>query len=121
MTLHSQQASGVKVDKTVVSFLDRMKMEKGDNRVRLATFKIEEGFIKLDKSVTQLDLDKKGQDGFDAFQNELSECHCRYIVYDCHFATKDSPLKEELVFAMWSVLLKYFNEMELGCRGGKLT
>lgn len=96
-------------------------MEKGDSRVRLATFKIEDGFIKLDKSFTQLDLDKNGQDGFEAFKEQLTDCQCKYIVYDCHYAIEETPLKEELVLAMWSVLLKYFNVMELGCRGGKLT
>lgn len=106
MTLHSQQASGIKLDDQVIPFFTDMK--SGKNDARLATFIIDGSVIKLDKFFTQVDLDKKGQDGFDAFKGQLTPSECKYILYDCHFATKESSTKEDLVFVMWSVL-KYFN------------
>lgn len=107
MTLHSQQASGVKLDDTLVTFFNDMKTRRND--ARLATFTIDKSVIRLDEVFTQAQLDGGGKDGFEAFKEQLTDSQCRYILYDCHFATMESSVKEDLVFVMWSVLLKYFN------------
>lgn len=107
MTLHSQQASGVKLADEAALFLQEMKLKQND--VRLATFKINGSFIVLDQYFTQADLEKEGKDVFEVFKSKLTPKQCRYIVYDCHFGTKESSTKEELTFVTWSVLLKYFN------------
>lgn len=107
MILQSQQASGIKLDEEVIPFYKMMKTGKND--VRLATFLIDETVIRLDKFFTQVDLDKDGKDVFEAFKEQLTPMQCKYILYDCHFATRESSTKEDLVFVMWSVLLKYFN------------
>lgn len=102
MTLHSQQTSGVKVDDEVLPFFEKMKKsESSDERLRLATFKFEDGYIKVDKVYKQKDLDEKQLDGFEYFKTLLTPKKCCYLVYDCHFATKESCNKQELVFVMW--------------------
>lgn len=69
--------------------------------MRVATFKFSEGAIDVGDKTTQADLDAKQMDGFEYFMSLLSPKECRYILYDCHFATKESSTKEELVFVMW--------------------
>lgn len=84
------------------------KSESSNERVRLATFKFEDCYIKLGKVCKQKDLDEKQLDGFEYFKTLLTPKKCCYLVYDCHFATEESSNKQELVFVMWWVLVKYF-------------
>lgn len=99
---HSQQTSGVQIADNVVTFYNDMKISKNaDQRVRLATFDFKGKCIDVDEVHTQGDLDKEKKDGFEYFKSLLSSVKCRYIVYDCHFATKEQSTKEELVFVMW--------------------
>lgn len=98
----TQQASGVKVADDVVNFFKDMKILKNaEGRVRVATFDFINDCIDVGETTTQADLDAKNMDGFEYFMSLLSPGKCRYILYDCHFATKESSTKEELVFVMW--------------------
>lgn len=86
----------------MVTFFNDMKISKNaDQRVRLATFAFKGKSIDVDQVHKQIDLDKKLLDGFQYFLSLLTPGRCHYILYDCHFATKESSNKEELVFVMW--------------------
>lgn len=86
----------------MVKFFNDMKIPKNEEaRVRIATFVFKEEFIIVGETTTQAQLDEKKMDGFEYFKSLLSPGKCRYILYDCHFATKESSTKEELVFVMW--------------------
>lgn len=79
-----------------------MKIAKNaDQRVRLATFAFKGKWIDVEEVHRQKDLDDKQLDGFEYFMTLLTPAKCHYILYDCHFATKESSNKEELVFVMW--------------------
>lgn len=78
-----------------------MKVPKStDDRIRLATFEFSNDCIEVDKVYTQKDFNDD-KDVFETFMELLSPKKCRYIVYDCHFATKETSTKEELVYVMW--------------------
>lgn len=77
------------------------KANNTDERVRLATFSFQEDGIDVENTYTQKELDDKNMDGFDFFMTMLTAAKCQYILYDCHFSTKESSNKEELVFVMW--------------------
>lgn len=100
------QASGVKVTDAVKDLINEMKVVKNDadqnERVRLVIFKIDdsEGAIVVDKIYRQKDLADK-DDVFKFFISLLDSKVCRYLMYDCHFETKESSRKEELVAVMW--------------------
>lgn len=104
--LSSYQASGVKVTDAVKDLINEMKVVKNDadqnERVRLVIFKIDdsEGAIVVDKIYRQKDLADK-DDVFKFFISLLDSKVCRYLMYDCHFETKESSRKEELVAVMW--------------------
>ncbi|TWW78701.1 non-muscle cofilin 1-like [Takifugu flavidus] len=101
-TSRAKMASGVKVADKVVDFFKDMKIAKNEEgRVRVATFDFIEDFIDVGDTTTQAELDVKQMDAFEFFKSLLSPDKCRYILYDCHFATKESSTKEELVFVMW--------------------
>lgn len=86
----------------MVTFFNEMKITKNaEARVRVATFDFKNEFIDVGDVITQADLDMKQMDGFEYFKSLLCPGECRYILYDCHFATKESSTKEELVFVMW--------------------
>lgn len=86
----------------MVEFYSEMKLAKNsDTRVRVATFDFKGKCIDVGEMTTQADLDAKQVDAFEYFMSLLSPEKCRYILYDCHFATKESSTKEELVFVMW--------------------
>lgn len=84
-----------------MTFFKDMKIVKNaDQRVRLATFAFKDKWIDVDEVHMQKDLDEKKLDGFEFFMSLLNPNKCHYILYDCHFTTKESS-KEELVFVMW--------------------
>lgn len=86
----------------MLTFFNDMKIAKNaDQRVRLATFAFKGKCIDVEEVHTQKDLDEKNLDGFEYFMSLLTPGKCHYILYDCHFKTKESPTKEELVFVMW--------------------
>lgn len=96
-----QQASGVTIADNVLKFYENMKLQKNADPVRLATLDFIESSIDVAEVYTQLKLDEANMDGYEFFKSLLSCERCRYILYDCHFNTKESNAKEELVFAMW--------------------
>lgn len=101
MTLwHSQQASGVKVSDEVVKLYNLMKIRKTDGPVRLAVFDFKGEFIEVDETHTQQNLNDKQMDCYDYFRSLMTPSKCRYILYDCQYATKDL-CKDGLVFVMW--------------------
>ncbi|XP_037541015.1 non-muscle cofilin 1-like [Nematolebias whitei] len=98
-------ASGVKVSEEVKDIINQMKVVKNDadtnERLRLVTFEIAEGFITIDKTFRQKDF-AADQDVFMFFLSLLDVKLCRYLLYDCHYETKETGKKEELVFVMWA-------------------
>lgn len=99
----SKQASGAKCTDRVKSIYNEMKVVKNDadqnKRIRLVVF----GFINNDIDVEKvyLEEDLVGQDVFKFFQTMLPPDSCRYVLYDCHYETKESSKKEELVLVVW--------------------
>ncbi|XP_005795167.1 cofilin-2 [Xiphophorus maculatus] len=98
-------ASGVQVDDQVKDIISDMKVVKSDadanERIRLVVLEIKEGYIKVESIFREKDL--SGEDDiFKFFLSQLDKDKCRYMLYDCHFETKESSRKEELVFVMWA-------------------
>lgn len=99
-----KQSSGIQVADEVKEIFNKMKVVKSDtadkDRIRLVTFTIA-GNIVVEKCFLQSDL----EDDCDVFKflqtTLLTKTECRYILYDCHFETKESSRKEELVYMMW--------------------
>lgn len=81
----------------------QMKVVKNDadqmERIRLVVLSICGEFIDVEKIYREKDL--KDKDVFKVYMSELKPKTCRYILYDCHFETKESSKKEELVFVLW--------------------
>ncbi|XP_030603937.1 non-muscle cofilin 1-like [Archocentrus centrarchus] len=100
-------ASGVQVTDEVKDIINNMKVVKTDadlnERIRLVIFRIDdsEGAIVVDKVYRQKDL-ADVPDVFKFFVGLLDSKTCRYLMYDCHFETKESSKKEELVAVMWA-------------------
>ena len=96
-------ASGVKVADGVKELFSQMKVVKNDadqmERIRLVVLSICGEFIDVEKIYREKDL--KDKDVFKVYMSELKPKTCRYILYDCHFETKESSKKEELVFVLW--------------------
>ncbi|XP_056291625.1 non-muscle cofilin 1-like [Pseudoliparis swirei] len=98
-------SSGIQVADEVKEIFNKMKVVKSDtadkDRIRLVTFTIA-GNIVVEKCFLQSDL----EDDCDVFKflqtTLLTKTECRYILYDCHFETKESSRKEELVYMMWA-------------------
>lgn len=97
--------SGVKVADEVKDLYNEMKLVKNEDdeneRLRVAIFQIKDGFIGIEKAIRQKDLVDK-EDVFKHTMNLLTEKMCRYMLYDCHYETKEAIKKEELVFLMWA-------------------
>ncbi|MEQ2250744.1 hypothetical protein ILYODFUR_003965 [Ilyodon furcidens] len=98
-------ASGVQVDDQVKDIINNMKVVKSDadanERIRLVILEIKDGYIKVENIYREKDL--SGEDDiFKFFLSLLNKEKCRYLLYDCHFETKESSRKEELVFVMWA-------------------
>ncbi|KAM4600155.1 cofilin-2-like [Fundulus diaphanus] len=97
-------ASGVQVDDQVKDIINDMKVVKSDanasERIRLVVLEIKDGYIKVEHIYKEKDL--TGEDVFKFFINLMDKEKCRYLLYDCHFETKESSKKEELVFVMWA-------------------
>ncbi|XP_061600733.1 cofilin-2-like [Cololabis saira] len=98
-------ASGVKVCDEVKDIVNEMKVVKSDadsnERIRLVVFVIDDGKIKIEKIHREKDL-ADVEDVYKFFLSLLNPETCRYMLYDCHFETKESSRKEELVFVMWA-------------------
>lgn len=82
-----------------------MKITKdNDQRIRILKF----GFCDVNGK-NQIDVAKKitqkclaGEDAFTFLRDKvLLEAECTYVLYDCHYETKDTGCKKELVFIMW--------------------
>ncbi|XP_030297468.1 cofilin-1-like [Sparus aurata] len=97
--------SGVKCTDQVKDICKEMRVVKSDadqqKRIRLVLFKIEDSCIDVSRCVCEEELVKDGKDGFSCFQEMMVEGECCYILYDCHFDTKECRNKEELVFLTW--------------------
>ncbi|XP_041866338.1 cofilin-2-like [Melanotaenia boesemani] len=98
-------ASGVTVADEVKDIISDMKVVKTDanqmERIRLVVLEIKEGSIIIEKIYREKDLTEV-DDVFKFFLGLLDPNTCRYMLYDCHFETKESSKKEELVFVMWA-------------------
>lgn len=101
--LFSKQASGVKVADKVKAIYNEMKVVKNDadqrKRIRLVVFHITGGYIDIEHIYREEDLD--GKDVYQFFLSLLKPDECRYLLYDCHYSTNETGIKEELVFVMW--------------------
>ncbi|XP_019943248.2 non-muscle cofilin 1-like [Paralichthys olivaceus] len=97
-------ASGVKISDQVTDVYNEMRLVKNDSnsmeRIRLVVFEIKDDQIQPSKIFREKDvLEKKNV--YKLFLEQMDSEHCCYLLYDCHYETKDSP-KEELVFVMWT-------------------
>ncbi|KAK5853816.1 hypothetical protein PBY51_014940 [Eleginops maclovinus] len=97
-------ASGVKVSDEVKQIFNEMKVVKNDadekERIRIVLLWID-GDIKVEKIYREKDLEDLN-DVFKFVKGLMRPDQSRYFLYDCHFETKDSGRKEELVFMMWA-------------------
>ena len=102
----SKQSSGIALSEEAKKLFNDMKVKKAgadaEDRIRLATFAIDEteGLIMVQDIYKQKDVEGV-EDVYKLFQGLMKSEECRYILYDCHFETKESSNKEELVFLMW--------------------
>lgn len=101
----------MQVDDQVKDIVNDMKVVKSDadvnERIRLVILEIKDGYIKVENIYREKDLSGE-EDIFKFFVNLLDKEKCRYLLYDCHFETKESSKKEELVFVMWYLIFFFF-------------
>lgn len=99
-------ASGVQVADRVKDIYKEMKVVKNDadqnERLRLVVFEIKGSFIDVEEGKCFREKDLEDDDVYKFFLSHLDPKQCRYMLYDCHFETKESSRKEELVFVMWA-------------------
>jgi len=100
-------ASGVLVADRVKDIYKEMKVVKNDadqrERLRLVVFEINGRYIDVEEGKIFREKDLEDVDDiFKFFLSHLDPKMCRYMLYDCHFETKESSKKEELVFVMWA-------------------
>jgi len=99
-------ASGVQVADRVKDIYKEMKVVKNDadqkERLRLVIFEINGRYIDVEEGKIFREKDLEDVDVFSFFLSHLHADQCRYMLYDCHFETKESSKKEELVFVMWA-------------------
>ncbi|XP_010790326.1 cofilin-2-like isoform X1 [Notothenia coriiceps] len=100
----AKQASGVQVADEVKQIFNVMKVVKNDDdekeRIRIVQLWID-GEIKVENIYREKDLE--GVDNVFKFIKDLMRPdQSRYFLYDCHFDTKESGRKEELIFMMWA-------------------
>uniref|UniRef100_G3NLQ5 Cofilin 1 (non-muscle), like n=3 Tax=Gasterosteus aculeatus TaxID=69293 RepID=G3NLQ5_GASAC len=97
--------SGVKVCDDVKNIITKMKVVKSDDaeedRIRLLILVIDTGEIKIEKCLLQKDVEGEA-DVFKLVVSLMKPEKCCYLLYDCHFETKESSRKEELVFMLWA-------------------
>ncbi|GAA6213966.1 cofilin-1-like [Lates japonicus] len=99
--------SGAAVADSVKDLYNEMKVVKNDadqnERIRLVVFHISNNFIDVEEGKIFREKDLEGVDDvYKFFIGLLKDKQCRYMLYDCHFETKESSRKEELVFVMWA-------------------
>uniref|UniRef100_A0A3P9LU47 ADF-H domain-containing protein n=1 Tax=Oryzias latipes TaxID=8090 RepID=A0A3P9LU47_ORYLA len=68
-------------------------------RLRFVVLEYINGQIDVTVVFRQTELD--GKDVFTFFQSLLEPKRARFILYDCHFQTKDSRRRKELVLVTW--------------------
>ncbi|XP_060943322.1 non-muscle cofilin 1-like [Limanda limanda] len=97
-------ASGIKTSDEVTTLYNEMRLVKNDanqmERIRLVVFEIKDNQIQPTKTFRQKDL-LEVENVYKLFLEQMPSETCCYLLYDCHFETKDSP-KEELVLVMWT-------------------
>lgn len=80
-----------------------MKVVKQDGdqneRIRLVVFGFVSGGIAETEVYKEKDL--VGKDVFMCFRDLMKKGECSYVLYDCHFETKESSKKEELIYVLW--------------------
>ncbi|XP_073337962.1 non-muscle cofilin 1-like [Pagrus major] len=95
--------SGVKCTEQVKEICKNIRVVKNDadqqKRIRMVVFQIKDNCIDVTKCICEEEL--SGKDCFSSFQDTMAEGECCYILYDCHFDTKECKNKEELVFLTW--------------------
>lgn len=93
----------MKVSENVKTIINEMRVVKNyadiNERLRLVVFEIAEGFIEIEKTFREKDF-SPDDDVFLFFMGLLDIKQCRYLLYDCHYSTKETK-KEEMVFVMW--------------------
>jgi len=99
----SKQASGVKVNDSVKNLIDDIKVLKNNDnpaeRKRIVIMSIQGAVIDIEKVYTEQDLE--GLDPYTVLKDIMKADCCRYILYDCHYATKETNNKEDLVYILW--------------------
>lgn len=97
------KSSGITVADEVKALFNKMKVVKHEDdqkeRIRMLVCQINDKFIEVEKVYREKEME--GKDVFKVFQELLVSEKCRYILYDCHFESKESSKKEELVFVLW--------------------
>ncbi|XP_062256679.1 non-muscle cofilin 1-like [Platichthys flesus] len=97
-------ASGIKTSDEVTTIYNEMRLVKNDanqlERIRIVVFEIKDSQIQPTKTFRQKDLTDV-ENVYKVFLEQMPSGECCYLLYDCHFETKDSP-KEELVLVMWT-------------------
>ncbi|XP_034464685.1 non-muscle cofilin 1-like [Hippoglossus hippoglossus] len=97
-------ASGVKCSDEVMVLYNEMRLVKNDSnqqeRIRLVVFEVKGSFIEPTTVLRQKDLNDE-ENVYKVFLAQMPKDKCRYLLYDCHYTTQDSP-KEELVLVMWT-------------------
>uniref|UniRef100_A0A3P9H9D7 ADF-H domain-containing protein n=1 Tax=Oryzias latipes TaxID=8090 RepID=A0A3P9H9D7_ORYLA len=68
-------------------------------RLRFVVLEYINGQIDVTVVFRQTELD--GKDVFTFFQSLLEPKRARFILYDCHFQTKDSRRRKELILVTW--------------------
>lgn len=100
-----EQASGVKVADRVKEIYNEAKVVKSDadakERIRVVVFEIKGGYIDVEPGKIYREKDLEGQDVFLFFLSLLKPDQCRYLLYDCHYSTTESAVKQDLVSVMW--------------------
>lgn len=91
----------------VKDIINEMKVVKSDadqnERIRVVIFKISDGLINVENDQIFREKDLKDEtDVYKFFLSKLAPKSCCYLLYDCHFETKEASKKEELVFVMWA-------------------
>merc|ERR1712035_95903 len=58
---------------------------------------IQNDIIDIEKVYTEKDLE--GLDPFKDLKDKMQSDRCRYILYDCHYATKETKNKDKMCYA----------------------
>ncbi|KAM9345043.1 cofilin-2-like [Symphorus nematophorus] len=96
-------ASGVQVCERVKRLINDIKVLKNNadpsDRMRIVVLSIQGDCIDMEKIYTEKEL--VGRDPYKVIKEIMKPDCCRYILYDCHYATKETSCKEDLVYMLW--------------------